>query len=166
MVVGTRVFPHDLYGQWKKAWAGLRTFRGVYLPAILDEFTEDERVSWPQYWTLDGYDIVEEINGEEVVVGYQPGMRDIRAEMMARDPNRWKLIYQQEDVEETENIFRQAHVDRALDLGAHRPLGMVYDHEILILGVDPATTGRAAAILIALDPITRLRTVVDLFVGH
>lgn len=165
VVCGTRVFPHDLYGQWKKSWKNNRLFRGVYIPAIWDEWTEQERPSWPEYWTLDGYDLIEEINGEEVVIGYQPGLRDIRAEIMARDPNRWKLVYQQEDVEETDNIFRQSHIDLAFDLGAERPLGRVFPHEILILGVDPATTGRAASVLIAVDPITRIRTVVDIFVG-
>lgn len=165
VVCGTRVFPHDLYGQWKKSWSGMRLFRGVFLPAILDEWTEDERPNWPEYWTLDGYDVTEEIDGEDVIVGFQPGLRDIRQEIMARDPARWKLVYQQEDVEEVDNIFRQAHIDLALDLGANRPMGKVFPHEILILGVDPATTGRAAAVLLAVDPISRVRTVVDIFVG-
>jgi hypothetical protein len=44
-------------------------------------------------------------------------------------------------------------------------MGEVYDHEHLILGVDPATTGRAAALVLAVDPTTRVRTVVDIFVG-
>lgn len=165
VVNGTRLFPFDLYGQWKKSWKDNRLFRGVYIPAIYDEWTEDERVNWPEYWTLDGYDLYEEIDGEEVVTGYQPGMRDIRAEIMARDPDRWRLVYQQEDVEESDNIFRKEHVESAFDLGAGRPLGRVYPNEILILGVDPATTGRAASVLIALDPETRVRTVVDLYVG-
>lgn len=165
IVCGTRVFPHDLYGQWKKSWASHRLFRGVYLPAILDEWTDNERPNWPEYWTLDGYDIYEDIDGEQELVGFQPGLRDIRNEIMARDPNRWKLVYQQMDVEEIDNVFRQAHIDLAFDLGADRPMGRVYPHETLILGVDPATSGRAAAVLLAVDPVSRVRTVVDIFVG-
>lgn len=165
VVCGTRVFPHDLYGQWKKSWADHRLFRGVYLPAIQDEWTEEERPTWPEYWTLDGYDIAEEINGEEYITGFQPGLRDIRTEIMARDPDRWKLVYQQHDVEETQNIFRQRHIDTAFDLGAGRPLGVVYPHERLVLGIDPATTGRAAAVVLAVDPTTRVRTVIDIWVG-
>jgi hypothetical protein len=166
IVNGTRLFPLDLYGQWKKSWKDHRLFRGVYIPAIQEEYTENEEVTWPEYWTLDGYDLKEEYNGEEIVVGHQPGMRDIRQEIVARDPARWRMVYQQEDIEEVENVFRQEHVDRAFELGAHRRLGQVFDHEILILGVDPATTGRAASVLIAFDPNTRVRTVVDLFVGE
>jgi hypothetical protein len=56
-------------------------------------------------------------------------------------------------------------MEAALELGAHRKMGEVYDHEHLILGVDPATTGRAASILLAVDPTTRVRTVIDIFVG-
>lgn len=165
IVNGTRLFPHDLYSQWKKSWADHRLFRGVYIPAIQNEWTEQERPTWEDYWTLDGYDITEEIDGEIVPVGHQPGLRDIRAEIMARDPARWRMVYQQEDVEEVDSIFRQEHFDSAFELGAHRRMGQVFPHERLILGVDPATTGRAAALLIAVDPTTRVRTVVDIFVG-
>lgn len=165
VVNGTRLFPMDLYGQWKKSWTSHHLFRGVYIPAIQQEYGENEQVTWPEYWTLDGYDITEEYGGETIVTGHQPGMRDIRQEITARDPARWRMVYQQEDVEETENIFRQEHINAAIELGADRRLGQVYDHEILILGVDPATTGRAASVLIALDPTTRVRTVVDIFVG-
>lgn len=165
VVNGTRLLPQDLYGQWKKAWHGAKLFRQVIIPAILDEYTDDERVTWEDYWTLDGYDQTEIINGEEHVVGHQMGMRDIRELITKKDANRWRLIYQQEDVEEDQAVFRQAHIDAALELGAHRRLGQVFDHERLVLGVDPATTGRAAAILLAVDPTTRVRTVVDIFVG-
>lgn len=165
IVNGTRLIPQDLYGQWKKAWADNRLFRGVYIPAILDEYTENERPSWPEYWTLDGYDVYEEINGEQHATGYQMGLRDIRETIVAKNPDRWRLVYQQEDVEIGSNIFTPAHVDAALELGAHRRLGQVFPHERLILGIDPATTGRAAAIVLAVDPTTRVRTVVDIFVG-
>jgi hypothetical protein len=165
VVNGTRLLPPDLYGQWKKAWNGMRTYRQVIIPAILDEYTDDERVNWPEYWTLDGYDIIEEINGNDEITGYQMGMRDIRESITRKSPDRWRLVYQQEDVETTSAIFRQAHIDTALELGAHRKMGTVFDHERLILGIDPATTGRAAAILLAVDPTTRVRTVVDIFVG-
>lgn len=165
IVNGTRLFPHDLYSQWKKSWADHPLFRGVYIPAIQDEWGENERPTWDAYWTLDGYDLTEEIDGENVVMGHQPGLRDIRAEIMARDPNRWRMVYQQEDVEESNSIFRQEHFDAAFALGAGRRLGQVFPHERLILGVDPATTGRAAAVLLAVDPTTRVRTVVDIYVG-
>lgn len=165
VVNGTRLFPLDLYGQWKKAWLGHPLFRFVKIPAILDEYTDDERVTWPGYWTLDGFEVTEEHNEQTIVTGYQQGMRDIREYIVAKDPNRWKLVYQQEDVEDTMSIFRKEHVDLAMDLGAERKMGQVFPHEKLILGVDPATTGRAAAVVLAVDPETKVRTVVDIFVG-
>jgi hypothetical protein len=165
VVNGTRLFPPDLYGQWKKSWRNYHLFRGVYIPAILDEYTDQERPTWPEYWSLDGRDEWQTIDGEDTIVGYKPGLRDIREEICARDPNRWRLVYQQEDVEQASATFTQAHVDLALELGAGRPMGRVYDHEILILGVDPATSGRAAAVLLAFDPSSRIRTVIDIFVG-
>lgn len=166
IVNGTRLLPQDLYGQWKKAWKDHRLFRAVTIPAILDEYTENERVTWPEYWTLDGYDIIEEHDGEKVVVGHQMGMRDIRASILAKNPDRWRLVYQQEDVEDTSSVFTREYIDKALELGAERPMGRVYPHERLVLGIDPATTGRAAAVLLAVDPTTRVRTVIDIFVGH
>ena len=166
IVNGTRLIPQDLYGVWKKAWANNRLFRGVYIPAILHEYTEDEVPSWPEYWTLDGYDTTTEINGEEIVTGYQMGLRDIRESIMQKNQDRWRLVYQQEDVEVGSNIFTPAMVDNAFELGAHRPLGKAFPHERLILGIDPATTGRAAALVLAVDPVTRIRTVIDLFVGQ
>ena len=165
VVNGTRLLPQDLYGQWKKAWKDQRLFRAVIIPAIIDEYTDEERVNWPEYWTLDGYDQTEEYNGEEIVTGYQMGMRDIRDFIQRKDPNRWRLIYQQEDVELEQAIFLQGHMDAALELGAERKMGQVLPHERLILGVDPATTGRAAAVLLAVNPETRVRTVIDIFVG-
>jgi hypothetical protein len=165
VVNGTRLIPQDLYGHWKKSWSRNRLFRGVYIPAILDEYTENERPSWPEYWTLDGYDIEEEFAGEKHITGYQMGLRDIRETILQKNPDRWRLVYQQEDVEVGSNIFTPAQVEQAFELGAHRPLGRVFPHERLILGVDPATTGRAAAIVLAVDPTTRVRTVVDIFIG-
>jgi hypothetical protein len=165
VVNGTRLFPPDLYGQWKKSWRNYHLFRGVYIPAIIDEYTDQERPTWPEYWALDGHNLTQEVEGQEIIVGYKPGLRDIREEICSRDPNRWRLVYQQEDVEQASATFTQAMIDTAMELGAGRPLGRVYDHEILILGVDPATSGRAAAVLIAFDPTTRIRTVVDIFVG-
>jgi hypothetical protein len=165
IVNGTRLFPMDLYGQWKKSWVGNRLFRLVTIPALQDEWTPQERPTWHQFWTLDGYDLVDEIDGQKITTGYQPGLRDIREEIMARDPSRWRLVYQQHDVEDTDTIFRQAHIDSALALGAGRRMGQVFPHEALVLGIDPAVTGRAAAVVLAVDPTTRVRTVIDIFVG-
>lgn len=167
VICGTRLFPLDLYGQWRKQLSGHPLYREVIIPAIQNEWTEDEQPTWPEYWTLDGYETTQTLeSGEEVVVGYQPGLRDIRAEVMAKSEASWKLVYQQEDVDQSSMIFREDHVQNAFDLGANRARGQVLEDEILILGVDPAVTGRAAAVVLAYNPDTRVRTVIDVFVGE
>ena len=161
IVVGTRVHPQDNFQSWLTAWEGDPHARFVKIPAIVSEDGE-ERSTWPEYWPLDGQMLWDEFNKME---RYQKGMRDIRKEMESLGAWRWRLVYQQEDVGLDATVFSQEIIDRALELGKNRSLGMVHPHEILILGVDPATTGRAAAVLMAYDPRSRVRTVVDLFVG-
>lgn len=161
VINGTRLLPFDLYGVWKKRYKGLKYYRLVVIPAILDEHSDTERPSWPQKWSLEGY-MGEDPFGDPV---YIQGLRDLRSEL-SDNPQRWKLVYQQEDVEETEAVFQQRHIDAAIELGANYSLGQVFDHEVLILATDPATTGRAAAVLLAFDPETRVRRVVDIFVGY
>lgn len=161
IVVGTRVHPEDNFKSWLDAWEDDPHAAFVKIPAIVGD-GDEEQSSWPDYWPLDGQTLWDDFNKME---RYQKGMRDIRKEMEALGAWRWRLVYQQEDVSLDASVFSQEAIDRALDLGKHRTLGQVEPHEILILGVDPATTGRAAAILMAYDPRSRVRTVVDLFVG-
>lgn len=163
IVVGTRVHPEDNFKSWLNAWEGDPHASFVLIPAIVtDRATGEEESTWPEYWPLDGEMVWDEFNKMD---RYQKGMRDIRKEMESLGAWRWRLVYQQEDVSLDATVFSQEIIDRALTLGQHRSLGQVEPHEILILGVDPATTGRAAAILMAYDPRSRVRTVVDLFVG-
>jgi len=162
LVNGTRIHPLDNYGQWKESWKEHRIFKHVSIPAILNEHTDEEKPNWSEYWSLDGKWEHDETIDTEVFI---PGLRDIRNEISSRDPLRWKLVYQQEDVQNEEGIFKQELIDNALELGSARSIGQVYPEEILVLGIDPATTGRAASILLAYNPQTGVRTVVDIFVG-
>ena len=161
IVVGTRVHPQDNFRSWKNAWAEDPHARFVDIPAIILDENGEEQTTWPDYWPLDGQMVWDEFNQVE---RYQKGMRDIRTEMESLGVWRWRLVYQQEDVGDDATIFSQEMVDRALDLGSTRMLGQVEPHEILVLGIDPALSGRAAAVLLAYDPRTRIRTVVDLLV--
>jgi len=161
IVVGTRVHPQDNFRSWKDAWAEDPHAAFVDIPAIIINEDGEEETTWPDYWPLDGQMVWDEFNGIE---RYQKGMRDIRREMESLGVWRWKLVYQQEDVGSDATVFSQDMIDRALELGSTRMLGQVEPHEILILGIDPALTGRAASVLLAYDPRTRVRTVVDLLV--
>lgn len=163
VVVGTRIHPDDNFRSWRNAWAEDPHAAFVDIPAIVtDPSTGEERSVWPEYWPLEGSMVWDEFNKME---RYQKGMADIRREMEALGGWRWRLIYQQEDVGLDSTIFSQEIIDRGLAAGQHRSLGTVEPQEILILGVDPAITGRAASVLIAYDPRSRRRTVVDLWVG-
>lgn len=162
IVVGTRIHPDDNFQSWRKAWGPDPHAKFVDIPAITVDKHGEEKSTWPEYWPLDGATIWDEFNKMD---RYQKGMRDIRSEMEALGAWRWRLIYQQEDVSLTATIFSQEVIDRALALGKDRTLGTVEPHEILILGVDPAITGRAAALVLAYDPRSRRRTVVDLYAG-
>ena len=163
LVNGTRIHPLDNYGQWKESWKDHKIFKFVSVPAILEEHTDKERPSWKEYWSLDGRYEKDDDKGGEIFI---PGLRDIREEIVARDPMRWKLVYQQEDVQNTESIFTEDMINKAYEIGGGRTMGQVMPDEILILGVDPATTGRAASVLIAYNPETDIRTIVDIHVGH
>lgn len=162
VVVGTRVHPEDNFKSWKDAWGEDPHAAFVSIPAIVTNDKGEESTTWPDYWPLEGGMVWDEFQGREI---YQKGMADIRKEMEALGAWRWRLVYQQEDVGSDSTIFSQDILDHALELGAHRSLGQVRPEEILILGIDPAISGRAAAVLLAYDPNSRVRTVVDLFVG-
>ena len=164
VVNGTRLFPLDLYGVWRKRWSDHPLYREVIIPAILDENTSKERPSWPEHWDLDGSNLLETVGDVEVVTGYKQGLRDIRAEF-TDNIDQWKLVYQQEDVELGGSVFTVAHADKALEMGANRDLGQYFEHERLILTIDPATAGRAACLVIAVDPMSHIRTVIDGWTG-
>lgn len=163
MVAGTRIHPFDNYAEWHKAWVDDPHYRRVKIPAIARDEDGNEVSTWPEYWPLEGGMVWDQSMQME---RYQKGMADIRKEIMSLGEVRWRLVYQQEDVQETEAIFTAEAMQKALDLGAHRNIGTVFPDEILVLGVDPAVSGRAAAVVVAYNPKTRVRTVVDLFVGE
>lgn len=162
VVCGTRVHPFDNYQVWKDGWEDDPHFRLVKIPAIQIGEDGQEYSTWPTYWPLDGEMVWDEFNHIE---RYQKGMRDIREEIQAVSPLNWRLAYQQEDVQNVEAIFTQErHIQPAIEKGKSRELGQVHPGEILVMGVDPALTGRAAAVVVAYDPETRERAVVDLVV--
>lgn len=161
LVVGTRIHPQDNFRSWRNAWKDDPHARFVDIPAIALDEEGNEYSTWMDYWPLDGSMVWDEFNQVE---RYQKGMRDIRKEMESLGEWRWRLVYQQEDVGDDATIFTKEMIDRALELGEDRMLGQVEPHEILILGVDPALSGRAAAVVLAYDPRSRVRTVVDILV--
>lgn len=161
IVCGTRVHPFDNYHSWSKAWENDPHFRKVVIPAIVQDEDGKEVSSWPEYWPLDGEVIWDEHNQRDF---FQQGLREIRDTVRKVSPQLWRLAYQQEDVQELDAIFSERHVQAALDLGGDRHMESYRPEEIIILGVDPAVSGRAASVVIAYNPTTRIRTVIDVFV--
>lgn len=162
-IAATRIHPFDNLQEWHAAWKDDPHYRRIKIKAILDEWTDHEESSWPDYWPLDGRMVFDEVAGYE---RFQKGMREIRQEIMSLGEMRWRLVYQQEEVQAVDAIFTEQALNEAIDLGADRPMERVYPEEILVLGVDPAVTGRAAAVLVAYNPKTRVRTVVDIVIAE
>lgn len=162
IICGTRLHPYDNYSLWKKGWENDPYFRLIKIPAISTDESGIEISGWPNYWPLEGSMIWDKFNQIE---RYQKGLRDIRNEMFSVSPTTWRLSYQQEDVQDVDGIFTlDRHIRPAQALGITRQWGQVHPGEILVLGVDPAVTGRAAAVVVAYDPKTRMRAIVDVVV--
>lgn len=159
----TRLRPDDLYGRWIRQWKNDEDFRLVKIPAILNEYTDEEESNWPGRFPLDDTMVWDEERQKEIKI---KGMRTLRRQQKALSPDSWDLVYQQKEIEAYEAVFRNdPHIQNCYTEGAAYSIGQVEPHERLILGVDPATRGRAAAVLIAYDPSTHIRRVVDLYVG-
>jgi len=177
LVVGTRLAGEDLYSalrdparypEEKSPWSYLS------MPAVL-EFNEK-----PEDWvTLWPYAHKPEIGArgemaEEVSEGLYPkwdGKR-LHKKRARIQPRSWALVYQQEQVNSA-SIFSPEMLAAAVN-GARLTGVMPKNHNavrqgrggdglIHLLGVDPATSGHTAAVVVGLDPNLHKRYVVDCY---
>jgi hypothetical protein len=155
LVVGTRVAANDLYKHLAEDLVdadGTPVFTRLAQPAVLDyaERQEDWQTLWPSAWA-------------------GPDLALKRA--MQRDERKWALVYQQADVSE-DAVFPpqavQASINQRRGPGAlipgavgHRPLGM--QGLYVIGGLDPATAGHTAAVVIGVERATKRRYLLDAF---
>ena len=169
IIVGTRVSANDLYKELRneKHWtSGKSPFTYLAMPAVL-EF-HDKPSDWVTLWPRADrpWDGVEEEPDSD---GYYtkwdgPTLYERRGEVSA---NTWALVYQQQDVEE-DAIFPAAavsgSVNRARKTGPLNPKAPGHPQVgewVNIMGLDPAMSGKTAAIMYSYDRLTGNRLVLD-----
>lgn len=176
LVVGTRLATRDLYLELRdprrypddeSPWTYLA------MPAVL-EFA-DEPANWVTLWPKSNQ---MEIGAKGDMLeadenGLYPKWDGKRlAKKRARmQPRMWAMVYQQEQVSQ-DAIFHPQAV--AASINGNRmtgpiPKGMVNQREhgmeglVIVAGLDPATAGHTAAVIIGLDVQTQKRYVLDVF---
>jgi hypothetical protein len=182
IVVGTRVSPEDLYGQFlngenyasnRSPWAYLAQ------PAVLEEPTEDNpegRTLWPMASVpADGVDeedpceicdgtchIPRDVDGMQLYPKWD--MTHLSALRADNDERSWQMVYQQQaipdDADFPEYAVRAAINNRRAS-GLRGGLDTIPESCYWILSLDPAVTGAVGAVLYAVDPKTMMRYVAN-----
>jgi hypothetical protein len=176
LVVGTRLATKDLYLELRdpsrypdeaSPWSYLS------MPAVL-EF-HDEPADWVTLWPKSN---MPEIGAkgdmaEPDAEGLFPkwdGTRLVKKRARMQ-PRTWAMVYQQEQVNQ-DAVFAPEAVKAAINgnrMTGPIPRGMVgcrengMDGLIVVAGLDPATSGHTAAVIIGLDTRTQKRYVLDVF---
>lgn len=155
LIVGTRVAADDLYKHLRDDlvdFDGTPVYTYMAQPAVLDyaETQQDWVTLWPGAW---------------------PGPDLALKRAMQRDERKWALVYQQADVSEDAVFPPQA---LQCSVNRRRPPGALTDGWpsgrkggmtglYVIGGLDPATVGHTAALVIAVDRLTKKRYLLDGF---
>ena len=175
MIVGTRVASIDLYKELRNPdhWSGGKSpFTYMAMPAVLEfaDKPEDWRTLWPRSdrpWDgAEGELAIADVNG------FYPKWNgkqlfERRSEVGAHT---WALVYQQQDVEEDAifppiNVYGSVNKQRRIGLIDPKKVGhpKLSDSTYIIMGLDPAMTGKTGAIMYAVDQRTQMRYVLDVF---
>jgi len=176
LVVGTRLSSKDLYRELQddsrypdeqSPWTYLS------MPAVLD--FKDKEKDWLTLWpkTNQPEAGVKVDDQEQDSDGLYPKWDGSRLAKKRRrvSPKAWAMVYQQQQVSD-DAVFSPDSVKAAINgnrLAGPIPKGMVNQRAdgmnglIIVGGVDPATTGHTAAVIIGLDVKTQKRYVLDVF---
>lgn len=177
LLIGTRLAPVDLYGEIvKNDYYGDEVSPWTYLtqPAVLEYADEPE--NWKTLWPRTNRPPVSLV-GRSLVTQDDDGLwpmwtgEALRKRRASMSPRNWALVYMQESVVE-DAIFPVKAVTGCVDgmraagvlsKGApgHRPYGM--DGTYVIGGFDPAMTGHSAAVVMAVDRMTGVRWILDVW---
>lgn len=177
LIVGTRLQPVDLYSEIQKdEYYGDEKNPWTYLtqPAVL-EFDEDPK-KWVTLWprtnrppvSLQARKLVEK--GEDGLYPMWTG-EALSKRRSAMSPRNWAMVYMQQQVTE-DAIFSMENVRGCVDgmraagpmvhgAPGHRRNGM--EGCYVIGGFDPAMTGHSAAVVMAIDRMTGVRWVMDVW---
>ena len=176
LVVGTRLSSKDLYRELQddsrypdeqSPWTYLS------MPAVLD--FKDKEVDWLTLWpkTNQPEAGVKVDDQDQDSDGLYPKWDGSRLAKKRRrvSPKAWAMVYQQQQVSD-DAVFSPDSVKAAINgnrMAGPIPKGMVNQRAdgmnglIIVGGVDPATTGHTAAVIIGLDVKTQKRYVLDVF---
>ena len=177
VVVGTRLSSHDLYSELRKPERypdEVSPWSYLSMPAVLEY--ADSPADWVTLWPKSN--IVEPgakgDAAEPDEQGLYPKWDGPRlAKKRARiQPRTWAMVYQQEQIN-TDAIFTPQMLAAAVN-GARFAGPMPKNHQavrggrggeglVYVMGVDPATAGHTAAVVIGLDIQTQKRYIVDVF---
>jgi Terminase RNaseH-like domain len=177
LLIGTRLAPNDLYSEIRKSeYYNDEGSPWTYLtqPAVL-ELTEDPK-DWVTLWPRTNRKPVS-LAARNAIVADEDGLYPmwdgpaLSKRRSTMGPRNWALVYQQEDVVE-DATFPQKDVIGCIDgmrqagpmvSGApgHRDHGQ--DGCYVIGGFDPATTGHSAAVVMAVDRMSGVRWVLDVW---
>ena len=175
MIVGTRVASIDLYKELRNPdhWSGGKSpFTYMAMPAVLEfaDKPEDWRTLWPRSdrpWdgaedelaTPDENGLYPKWDGKQLF--------ERRSEVGAHT---WALVYQQQDVEEDAifppiSVYGSVNKQRRPGLIDPKKVGhpKLSDSTYIIMGLDPAMSGKTGAIMYAVDQRTQMRYVLDVF---
>lgn len=137
IIIGTRVHEQDIYSHFlneENTWTA--DWAKMVQPAVLDE--EKGTTLWPEYWPYD-----------ELITKRRNKMR----------PRDWALIYQQQATGLPGSPFPLDVLEASRNPG--RMTGHIPEGLPVVIGVDPATEGNCAIVVLAIDRATRMRYVVD-----
>ena len=177
LIAGTRVSSIDLYKEIRNSdhWTGGKSpFTYLAMPAVLK--FDDKPEKWETLWAksdrpLDGAD---EFDDPELLTPDENGhyvkwdgkrLFDRRSEV---SPSTWALVYQQQDVEE-DAIFPLPVVNGSINRmrkagklnfnapGHPKPEGSW----VVLMGLDPAMSGKTAAVVYAVNRQTHKRYILD-----
>lgn len=175
MIVGTRVASIDLYKELRNPdhWSGGKSpFTYMAMPAVL-EFA-DKPENWRTLWAKsdrpwDGAEGELAIPDENGLYPKWDGKQlfERRSEVGAHT---WALVYQQQDVEEDAifppiSVYGSVNKQRRPGLIDPKKVGhpKLSDSTYIIMGLDPAMSGKTGAIMYAVDQRTQMRYVLDVF---
>ena len=174
LVVGTRLSSRDLYSEIRdphrypeeeSPWSYLA------MPAVLEY--DDDPTKWETLWPRSNQPEPgdrDATTGEDGLFPKWDGTR-LKKKRARVAPRTWQLVYQQQQVGDNE-IFTTEDVRGCVNgnrMTGPIPKGMVNCREggmdglIVVAGLDPATSGHTASVVMALDPKTHKRYVLDIF---
>ena len=176
LVVGTRLSSKDLYRELqddnrypdeKSPWTYLS------MPAVLD--FKDQEKDWVTLWPRSnqpeaGVKMEDQKQDENGLFAKWDGSR-LAKKRRRVSPKAWAMVYQQQQVSD-DAVFSPDSVKAAINgnrLCGPIPQGMVNQRAdgmnglVIVAGLDPATSGHTAAVVIGLDVKTSKRYVLDVF---